>query len=261
MPREELNIHEKLLKIANIAGILQKTKEGFNYNYVPEEEIQAKITAGMQKYGVMLYDSINPGTLTVTPIHYEKMKTEKTYKDGKSVSVKTMIPVNEVIVTCDVTYTWVNVDNPEERVVCGWAYVGQMEDASQAFGSGATYGNRYFLLKALQLATSEADPDEYRSKQRKAEADEEKMIEEVEKEKLSNAIKTVVEVGTKLISLGVSKTTIAETVGKHNNGEKNPACITDAETCEAILKDFDELFKKHEQKKSENKINDEGAKE
>lgn len=64
---KELNLHQKLLKIADAAGILQKSKSGFNYKYVPEEEIQAKVTACMQKYGVMLYHSIVPGTLHITP--------------------------------------------------------------------------------------------------------------------------------------------------------------------------------------------------
>ena len=59
---EKLNIHQKILKIADAAGVLQKTKAGFNYRYVPEEEIQAKVTACMQKYGVMLYPSIVPTT-------------------------------------------------------------------------------------------------------------------------------------------------------------------------------------------------------
>ena len=43
---EKLNIHQKILKIADAAGVLQKTKAGFNYRYVPEEEIQAKVKIG-----------------------------------------------------------------------------------------------------------------------------------------------------------------------------------------------------------------------
>ena len=64
MPQKtDLNLHQKLLKIANMAGVLQKNKAGFNYSYVTEDEIQAKITAGMQKYGVMLYPSLVPNSL------------------------------------------------------------------------------------------------------------------------------------------------------------------------------------------------------
>lgn len=98
MDRTEMNIHQKLLKIADAAGILQKTKAGYNYKYVPEEEIQAKVTAGMQKYGVMLYHSIVPGTLQVVPYTYQKSKGNKE------------VTVNEFIVHADTTYTWVNAD-------------------------------------------------------------------------------------------------------------------------------------------------------
>ena len=165
---EKLNIHQKILKIADAAGVLQKTRAGFNYRYVPEEEIQAKVTACMQKYGVMLYPSIVPGTLTVEPYTYQKPRTKKVKDDkGKDVIVDYNVPVNEVIVKAEVIYTWVNTDDPTDKLECRWAYIGQMEDAAQAFGAGATYGNRYYLMKALQLATTEDDPDAYRTNRRK----------------------------------------------------------------------------------------------
>lgn len=228
MPNENLNIHQKLLKIADMAGVLQKTKDGFNYRYVPEEEIQAKVTAGMQMYNVMLYPSITPGTLNVTPFSYEKKKGQNVTK------------VNEVIVHCEVTYTWVNTDNPEEKVECGWAYIGQMEDASQAFGSGATYGNRYYLIKALQLATSEADPDAYRSKQKEAEQYE---AQKAEGKKLDEEIKKIIEKGKELMLVGISKDDVNEIIGKCNNGSKNPNSIKTLKICKAVLEEFKKLEK------------------
>ena len=69
---KEMTLHQKILKIADMAGVLQKSKSGYSYKYVPEEDIQAKVTAGLQKYGIMLYNSIVPGTLKVSPITYEK---------------------------------------------------------------------------------------------------------------------------------------------------------------------------------------------
>lgn len=116
---EKLNIHQKILKIADAAGVLQKTKSGYNYKYVPEEEIQAKVTACMQKYGVMLYHSIVQGTLRVQPYTYEKY-------DAKLKANKT---VNEFIVTADSVYKWVNAETPGEYIEVPWALVGQMEDA------------------------------------------------------------------------------------------------------------------------------------
>ena len=65
-------------------------------------------------------------------------------------------------------YTWVNDDNPSERIEVPWVTVGQQEDASQSFGSGLTYTYRYFLLKFFGISTVEDDPDSWRSKQKEA---------------------------------------------------------------------------------------------
>lgn len=159
METKNLNLHEKILRIANMAGVLQKTKSGYSYRYVPEEDIQAKVTAGLQKYGVMLYTSVVPGSMKVTPVTYEKY-------DAK---IKGNKPVNEVIVSGDMVYRWVNAENPAEVAETAWGFVGQMEDAAQAMGAGLTYANRYYLMKQLQLATTESDPDNYRGKQKAAE--------------------------------------------------------------------------------------------
>ncbi len=154
MPDEiKLNIHQKILKIADAAGILQKTKEGYGYKYVPEEEIQAKVTGSMQELGVMLYCEIVPGTLKVTPHVYEKVKYVIVKKDGKNESEKQVTPVNEVIVSADVVYRWVNTEAPDEQIAVPWIFVGQMNDASQAFGAGATY--------TLQFATALANRKVY----------------------------------------------------------------------------------------------------
>ncbi len=243
----EMNIYQKLLKIADMAGVLQKNKSGYNYKYVSEEEIQAKVTAGMQKYGVILIPSIVPDTLTVLPHTYDKPKTRK----EKGETVEYTVPVNEVIVQAEVTYTWVNTDKPDEKIECRWAYIGQMEDASQAFGAGATYGNRYYLMKALQLATTEADPDNYRSKQKEAEGYEETKKLKEEAEALAKAVKGVVDAGSKLMKDGYDKETIMAVVGKHNNKNQNPSSIKSIEVCAAIMKDFEALATQKQKPSSE----------
>lgn len=228
-----LNIHQKLLKIADMAGVLQKNKSGYNYKYTTEDEIQAKITAGMQKYGVMLYPSLVPGSLKVEPYHYEKVKS----KNGNDI----ITPVHEIIVSAEVIYTWVNVANPEEKIECTWAYVGQMEDASQAFGAGATYGNRYYLLKALQLATTDDDPDNYRSKQKKAEQYEDELKLKEEKALLKKEIDEISEMGTSLIKNGTAKEKIIEVVASLNNGNGNPNSIKSLEVCSLVKEELNKL--------------------
>ena len=219
---KDMTLHQKILKIADMAGVLQKSKSGHSYKYVPEEDIQAKVTAGLQKYGIMLYNSIVPGTLKVMPFSYER------YDKG----LKANKPVNEVIVSADMTYTWVNVDNPEERIETTWAFVGQMEDAAQAMGAGLTYANRYYLMKQLQLATTESDPDNYRSKQK-----------ETEDYELAKKVKQVVDAGVLLMKNGVDKAEMMGIVAAYNNGNGNPSAIPTVEICEQVLAAFDDIKK------------------
>ena len=237
---EKLNIHQKILKIADAAGVLQKTKSGYNYKYVPEEEIQAKVTACMQKYGVMLYHSIVQGTLRVQPYTYEKY-------DAKLKANKT---VNEFVVTADSVYKWVNAETPGEYIEVPWALVGQMEDASQAFGAAETYCNRYFLMKSLQLATSEADPDEYRSKQKEAEGYDQEKEQKAAAEELAKAVKEILDKGSELIKKGFAKEEVMAVVGKYNNGNSNPSSVKSIEICAAVMAEVAELEKSKASKKS-----------
>lgn len=233
MATKDLTLHQRILKIADMAGVLQKSKSGYSYKYVPEEDIQAKVTAGLQKYGIMLYNSIVPGTLKVTPISYEKY-------DAK---LKMNKPVNEVIVSADMTYAWVNAENPEERVETTWAFVGQMEDAAQAMGAGLTYANRYYLMKQLQLATTESDPDNYRSKQKEAEDYEENEAKKKEVAKLAKKVKEVVDAGVALMKSGVDKAEMMGVVASYNDGNGNPSSIPNIEICEKVLAAFSEMQK------------------
>lgn len=231
---ERLTLHQKILKIADMAGVLQKSKDGYSYKYVPEEDIQAKVTAGLQKYGVMLYNSIVPGTMKVTPYQYEKYDQR----------LKGLKPVNEIIVSGEMTYTWVDVDNPEDYKETTWGFVGQMEDAAQAMGAGLTYANRYYLMKQLQLATTESDPDNYRSKQKKAEAYEEDMARKEAEEELNKNVQEVVAAGLVLINnYGVTKAQVMKTVASANDGNGNPSSIKDIVTCKKVLDLFEQLKK------------------
>lgn len=137
----------------------------------------------MKKYHLSLIPNIVGGTTKVEPYPYKKTKTTKSgefYEEN----------VNEVLVRADMTWTWINDDCPEEKVVVGWTLVGQQSDASQAFGSGLTYADRYFLLKYFNIATTNDDPDSHRSKQKAAEAAEDKMIAEQIIAKFDDTVKT-----------------------------------------------------------------------
>ena len=167
----ELNIHQKLAQIRKQVEIMQKDARAYGYNYVKEEDILAKVTVFMDEYGLSLTPSVVPKTLQVLPYTYKKTKSTKQgaiYEEN----------VNENLVYGDMVYTWTNINAPEEKIDVPWVFVGPQSDASQAFGSGLTYTNRYFLLKYFNVSTSDDDPDKWRAKQKEAEDAAAKMIAE-----------------------------------------------------------------------------------
>lgn len=169
MAEVKLNLYQKMAKIRKPAEIVQKNRKGFNYTYVDESAILSQITGLMTRYGVSLIPKITPGCTTVEPYVYTKTKTAR---DGKIIEEK----VNEIMVTGEMEWVWINDENPEEQIIVPWVFVGSQADASQAFGSALTYSSRYFLLKYFNIATSDDDPDEFRRRQREAEKTEDKLI-------------------------------------------------------------------------------------
>jgi hypothetical protein len=175
---EELNIYQKLAKIGESVKILKKSKRGYNYTYVPEEDILARIQGKMDELHVSLIPSIVPGTASTVPRDYKKTKT---VTGGKILDVQ----VNEAVVSGEMMFMWVDNDNPDSCIKVPWFFTGQQEDASQAFGSALTYASRYFKLQFFQIATTD-DPDAIIAKKKEAEQAEKKKITEEIKEQISN---------------------------------------------------------------------------
>lgn len=161
---EQLNIYQKLAKIRKPVEVMKKDSQAYGYSYVNEEAILAQITGAMAKYHVALTPSIVPQTLSVSPYEYKKIKKDKE------------IHVNEILVQADMVWRWVNEDDPSDFIEVPWAMTGQQADASQAFGSGLTYSSRYFLLKYFNVATTNDDPDNWRSRQKEAEHQEDALV-------------------------------------------------------------------------------------
>lgn len=227
--QEQLNIYQKLAKIRKQVEVIQKNKRGYGYTYVSEEEILAKITVFMDKYHLSLIPGIVGGTAKVEPYSYKKTRSTK----GGEIYEEN---VNEVLVSADMVWTWVNNDNPEERVSVGWALIGQQSDASQAFGAGLTYSDRYFLLKYFNVATTDDDPDAHRSKQRAAEATEDKMIAEQIIASFDEVVKTFLEENED------KSEEVKKFVSKYvKNG--NYFAIKESALATKLLADFKENFK------------------
>lgn len=171
---ENLNIYQRLAKIRKQVEVIQKNKSGYNYKYVTEDEILAKITGFMDKYRLSLIPGVIHDSSVVIPYNTLKTKVAQNKATGETTVYDEH--VNEVLVKADMVFTWVNNDTPEERIEIPWVLVGHQADGSQSLGSGLSYAMRYFLLKYFNIATPEDDPDNWRSKQKAAEAAEDQMI-------------------------------------------------------------------------------------
>lgn len=142
---DKLNLHQKLVEIRkNITGF-NKDAKGFGYDYVSGSQILRAIKDKMNELGVLLIPNIDYSTMNWQTYNYITSKGEE----------KT-----DFIVTMKMTYTWVNAEFPDDRIVCNWVCMGQQaDDISKAVGTAMTYNERYFLLKFLGLPTDEDDAD------------------------------------------------------------------------------------------------------
>jgi len=146
------NIHQKLQEVRQNVLAMREDKEGYGYTYVSEESILSHITGVMQRVGLSLIPSIVPGTWKFESRVFEKKKIDKAKNE-------TMDTVSEFLFSAEMTFRWVDNENPEDSIVVTWPIGGNSSDMSQAMGSALTYGTRYFLLKFFNCATSKDDPD------------------------------------------------------------------------------------------------------
>ena len=84
MAETKLSLEEKLVEIRKGAAYVQKTKAGFGYKFAPEDEILAKVTPLQNKYKVLLFKRIVPGTFSVEPNIYQKIESKPDKTGGFS---------------------------------------------------------------------------------------------------------------------------------------------------------------------------------
>ncbi|MEF2965078.1 ERF family protein [Paenibacillus sp. M1] len=138
----DLNLWQKLVKVREVAGGFSKDTKSYGYSYVSGNQVLSKIKDKMNELNLLLLPSTQVGEH-----HTHAYKTAK----GKDAL--------DFVVKGEMSYTWINGDNPTERETVTWAYYGQQDEISKAYGSALTYSERYYLLKSLGLPTDEDDPD------------------------------------------------------------------------------------------------------
>ena len=142
---DKLNIQQKLVEVRKSIHGFNKDTKGFGFDYVSGSQILRAIKGKMDELGVLLIPRVDYDTL-----HWEKH--EYTTKKGEKKL--------DFIITMKMKYTWVNAEDPQDKIEIDWICIGQQtDDIAKAVGTAMTYNERYFLLKFLGLPTYEDDAD------------------------------------------------------------------------------------------------------
>jgi ERF superfamily len=212
-----MNIYQKLVEIRKSIDVFTKDTEGFGYKYVSGSQVLHKIKAKMDELGVLLIPRINDQSHKT----FDYTVWDKQAKQEKS---KT-----DFIVFGSMTYTWVNAENPEDRIEIPFQYMGQQDDISKAFGSALTYSERYFLLKFFGVPTDEDDPD---AKDTAGKQQRKEKTEKPASDKQLNLINTLLDDVAK--ALGISKQEAYATLKKRLGTANEMENFTVSEASKAI---------------------------
>ena len=160
----ELNIYQRLLKITEELKTVEKNlnvqvSSKNSYKAVSERDVLDAVKPLEAKYGVYSYaydrKIIENGELT---------STKKDFQTGEVREQK------QLYMRLEVTYRFVNVDNPQEYIEIK-TYGDGIDTGDKATGKAMTYADKYALLKAYKISTGE-DPDQEASDELKSYKDE-----------------------------------------------------------------------------------------
>jgi len=142
------NIYQKLLEVRKSVPYLQKEAKSQQYNYVSSSQVIGAVRQKLDEVGLVLTTEIVGKTLVAR---------ERT-------NAKNVLVINYEY-DLDLKMTWVNAENPEEKVVIPWSTSGlDTGDNAKAIGKALTYGEKYFLLKQFSIATDHDDADRFHEK-------------------------------------------------------------------------------------------------
>jgi len=137
-----LNIYQRLSNVRKTCGYIKKENEGYQFKYVSSSQ-----TLGH------LHNAINENGLILIPEIVSQDLQETTNQKGNK----------EVFTKLSMVFTWVNIDNPDEKIICQWTAQG-LDNAEKGIGKALTYAEKYFLLKFFNIATDKDDPDKFQEK-------------------------------------------------------------------------------------------------
>ena len=133
-------LYQKLQTIHASAKYVQKSQRSTQYSYAGSSDVLGQIHELMDQEGVLLIPRITDTNVMTS-----------SNKKGAVVYFTELI----------MTMTWVNTDNPDEKIECPWYAQGVDIAGEKGVGKALTYGEKYFMLKFFNIATDDMDPDSF----------------------------------------------------------------------------------------------------
>jgi len=130
---KDLNIYERLLKITNEIGILQKESKDVN-----------------GQWAFLSHEAVSEACNKAFVIN-------RIYAQPKMINHGIERIGNNALCTVEIEYTFINVDKPEERVVVNGFGQG-MDSRDKAYGMAISYASKYALKEAFRISSGD-DPE------------------------------------------------------------------------------------------------------
>lgn len=143
-----LNLWQKLIEVRKLVTYLQKENSSTQFKYVSNSQVLLALRAKMDELGLLLVPSVTGHNVRESSIDFPS-------NDGTYTAKRTTTYFTEM----DMSYTWVNAENPSERETAPWYAQGVDIAGEKGVGKAATYGEKYFLLKFFNIPTDLDDPD------------------------------------------------------------------------------------------------------
>ncbi|ANK63398.1 hypothetical protein AYR56_05185 [Loigolactobacillus backii] len=149
----DLSLYQRLANVHKAVSYLKKNQSGRQYSYVGSSDVLGQLHGLIDENGLLLLPSITDHNVTAsTDENHGKQRV--TY-----------------FTELDMTMTWVNIDNPQEKLESHWYAQGVDIAGEKGVGKALTYGEKYFLLKFFNIATDQDDPDAFQNKTEQTKAD------------------------------------------------------------------------------------------
>ena len=152
-----MNIYQKLIEVRKQVPYLQKENSGGQYKYVSSSQVLANCKAKMDELQLLLVPAVTAHKVSESIIEIKD-------KDGNATK-RTITYFTEL----DMLMTWINAENPEEKISCAWYGQGVDIAGEKGVGKAMTYAEKYFMLKFFNIPTDKDDPDSFQEKNEKEE--------------------------------------------------------------------------------------------